>query len=406
MPRRSQLWPADVPARALSANTVARAALAAAAFVAVLLPAAVVIGAFVPTAPILGRFGGLVDTNLPWLLAEAIAATALSLLVVWLGGRRFAMLLSAFTGVVSIGLLAITGVLMVFASQHGASFSLIREAASPGRDPVADQRVVFATVDGTPLHADIWHSNAAASAAGSPAVLFIHGGAFTSGGLGGRAPFFRALAGEGYTVIDVEYRLAPPPRWHDAPGDVLCAMSWLRASANELGVDPAKVVVMGESAGGSLALVAGYAADSTGLGSLTPSCAGSPVAPVGVIAISPAADLAGIWADDSIPTPDGRYPESYIGGTPAQYPDRYDQASPFRLVRAGLPPTLFITGANDHFVYVTRVTEIADKLSAAGDDVTTVVIPFLDHGLDGPPNGAGVQIEEGVVPAFLARVTR
>jgi acetyl esterase/lipase len=399
----------DRSAGLLTTNLLFRAVLTAIGLVVALLPATVALGAFVPTLPTIGRFGALVNTDLPWLALEALVAAGLALLALRLGGGRFTRMLAAFTTVTAAALLAIAGVFAVFASQHGASYSIVRQATTPGPDPAAETRMVYATIDGVDLHADVWRATTAAgngvtASSGVPAVVFIHGGAFTSGGRGSRAPFFATLAGDGYTVIDLEYRLAPPPRWADAPGDILCALGWLQATAGDLDIDPDRVVVMGESAGGSLALLAGYAA---GTELLTPSCARSPIVPIGVIAISPAADLAGIWSDDTIAAPGGgRFPEPYIGGTPAEYPDRYDQASPFRLIRPGLPPTLLLTGANDHLVLVNRVTEIAARLTAAGDRVTTVVLPFLDHGLDGLPNGFGVQMEESIAPAFLAELTR
>jgi acetyl esterase/lipase len=155
---------------------------------------------------------------------------------------------------------------------------------------------------------------------------------------------------------------------------------------------------MGESAGGSLALVAGYAA---GANTIEPSCAGSPVEPAGVIAIAPAADLAGIWADRTLWFGDRPFPEAYIGGPPSEYPDRYAAASPFDLIRPGLPPTLIVTGANDHLVLPIRVTSLADRLTAGGADTTLIVVPFADHGFDGPSNGFGAQLLEVVVPNFL-----
>jgi acetyl esterase/lipase len=391
---------ADHSVASITPNVLIRAVLAAIGLVVALLPATVVLGAFAPSIPTVGRFGALVNADLPWQLLEALAGLSLSILALRLGGRRFTRLLVGFTGATFAGLLAIAAIFTVVAAQHGATYSITRQAGSPAVSPTADERLVYATIDGVALHADVWHAKGGALA---PAVAFIHGGSFISGGLGSRAPFFRTLADDGYTVVDLEYRLAPPPRWADAPGDILCALSWMGASSTALGIDPSRVVVMGESAGGSLALVAGYAA---GTDLVAPSCPGTPVMPIGVVAIAPAADLAGIWDDDTIAAPEGRFPEPYVGGPPAEFPDRYKQASPFRLIRADLPPTLLVTGANDHFVRVDRVTEIADRLTAARARATIVVLPFLDHGLDGPPNGFGVQMEESIVPAFLAEVTR
>lgn len=117
------------------------------------------------------------------------------------------------------------------------------------------------------LAAEIWHAappQASAQSTARPGVLFIHGGAFTHGSPGLRPHLFTLLAQRGFAIVDIEYRLAPPPRWQDAPADVLCALGWFQSNASTYGVDPAQIVVMGDSAGGNLALVAAYVRASTG----------------------------------------------------------------------------------------------------------------------------------------------
>ncbi len=297
-------------------------------------------------------------------------------------------------------MVAVAGITSIFAWQRGVPFDVFHMARAAASSPAADRRVVYATVEGIELEAEIWNARPARTS--SPAVLYIHGGAFISGNLASRRELFDAIAAAGITVVDVEYRLAAPPRWEDAPADVLCALGWVGAHADELGVDPAKIVIVGESAGGNLAMLAGYAA---GTDKLRASCDGPVVVPAGVFAVAPTADLVGIWADRSIYALDRPFPEAYVGGTPAEFPDRYERAEPFRLLRPDLPPTFLLTGANDHFVLPNRVTSVADRITAAGAKVTLVVAPFADHGFDGFPNGYGNQLQRVLLPQFVAEVT-
>jgi acetyl esterase/lipase len=266
--------------------------------------------------------------------------------------------------------------------------------------------VTFATVDGTDLHAEIWQSPSGAPTGpvggSSAAVIYVHGGAFTGGELGLRPRLFRVLADQGFPVLDVEYRLSPPPRWDQATRDVICAITWAAGHAEELGIDGTRLVVMGDSAGGNLALMAAYGAGTT---QWTSSCGGTPPTPAAVIAIAPTADLAGIWEDFTIAAAGQRFPEAYIGGTPAEFPSRYQLASPFSLIRAGLPPTLVVTGNIDHLVHLGRVTELTDRLQVAGIDCSLIVVPFADHGYDGSANGYGAQVEETILPRFIAAHT-
>ena len=375
--------------------------------VVILIPVGIVVlGGYFPGLPSVGPFASLINSSLPWLLAAAAVATGLSGLAIVLGGNKasvlFAVALAALLG--SIG---ITYRYATVAAAHGASYDLIRAIDGTPPIPAPDQQLVFATVDGADLRADLWlPPGVSASSAGSlPAVVYVHGGAFIFGTVGTRPLLMGAIRDAGIVAIDVNYRLSPPPRWDQAPADVLCALSWLKTAPELAVVDLAKVVVVGESAGGSLALVAGFAAGTDAIGS---SCAhlDPPVVPAGVVALAPAADLAGIWEDATIFGYDGRrFPEAYIGGSPAEYPDRYAAASPFQMLRADLPPTLIVAAEADRMVLLSRVTSIAEQIRAAGSQCEVIVAPFTGHGFDGEPNSFGNQLTEAVVVDFVARVT-
>ena len=125
-----------------------------------------------------------------------------------------------------------------------------------------------------------------------------------------------------------------------------------------------------------------------------------PAAPI----VAPTADLEGIWHDGTISDYGGtRFPEAYIGGPPAQFPDRYEAAEPFRLLRADLPPTEILAGESDRFVLIERSRALADRIRAAGADVELLVAPFAGHGFDGEPNSFGAQLSESLVRDFVLR---
>ncbi len=90
-----------------------------------------------------------------------------------------------------------------------------------------------------------------------PAIVYMHGGGWALGSLATYEPFCRALANAtGQIVVWVEYRLAPEAPYPAALDDTLAAWRWVQQNYRELGADPARISIGGDSAGGNLAAVA------------------------------------------------------------------------------------------------------------------------------------------------------
>ena len=88
---------------------------------------------------------------------------------------------------------------------------------------------------------------------GSPALVFVHGGSFMHGDLDSHDPLCRLLAEKAQVrVIAVDYRRAPESPFPAAPDDVWAAWTWVNAHAAGIGIDPTRIAVGGDSAGGNL----------------------------------------------------------------------------------------------------------------------------------------------------------
>src|SRR4051794_7391121 len=122
-------------------------------------------------------------------------------------------------------------------------------AVGPGED-VAEIREHRVAVDGGEIAVREFRP-----AAGTlPAVVYFHGGGWLLGSLDSHQAVCRALANaSGAAVFSVDYRRGPESRFPTAAADAYAATAWVQREAAALGVDPERIAVAGDSAGGNLA---------------------------------------------------------------------------------------------------------------------------------------------------------
>lgn len=137
-----------------------------------------------------------------------------------------------------------------------AFFSAGRDQLAAPAEPLARIRDFVIPLPGRDLEARLYCPARAAAREVGPAVIYFHGGGWVLGDLESQDPLCRRLANaSGTSFISVNYRHAPEYAFPAAVHDALEAFEWVVGNARDLGIDPASLVVAGESAGGTLATV-------------------------------------------------------------------------------------------------------------------------------------------------------
>ncbi len=237
-----------------------------------------------------------------------------------------------------------------------------------------DEEVVVGRVDGAALTAQLSLPDEREGPV--PVVVRVHGGGFTSGAPAPQ-PYYPALLDGGIAVLDVSYRLATPdrPTWDLAAADVGCALTWVRTQGPEAGLDPDRVGLLGDSAGGQLAI---NAANLTSRGELEPSCGRAEDLPTprAVATLYPAVDGAAAYEQSSL---GAGYGEQYVGGSEREFPERYAVTDSVHHIGPDGAPLLIVQGGADHVILPGPVRRFAEQSRAAGTRTQYVELPGQEH---------------------------
>ncbi len=210
-----------------------------------------------------------------------------------------------------------------------------------------------------------------------PCVIWIHGGGWSDENLTKRyrpEVEMARLSKLGFVCVSIEYRLAQHAPFPAQIQDCKCAVRFLRAHAEQYGIDPDHIGVWGESAGGhltSLLAVSDGVAEFEGDG--------------GWNEYSSAVQAAVPWyaPNDMVKSAMGRDNELFktlFGGTFQEAKDLIWAASPMKYAGAALPPMLLMHGDVDRLVPTWQTLDFYRALRDRGNPVEMIIVPGQGHG--------------------------
>ena len=278
---------------------------------------------------------------------------------------------------------ALAGLFVVVAmaapNAHAAPAKPAAPAPSPAPAPPGDDwtyyagaevgvepNVVYRQASGIDLMADIYTP---ADARGPlPTIVTMHGGGWVAGSREVTVMSFLPYVSRGFAVVNISYRLgqvAPAPA---AVEDCRCALRWVVAHAGQYHFDPKRIITMGWSAGGHLALTTGLLPVSAGFDATCPPDGEARWASGDQPEIKVAAIVNFFGITDVGDLLEGSNARHYAVEWIGSRSDRVEMAkrvSPLQYVKAGAPPVLTVHGDRDPYVPYSHAVRLHQALEAA-----------------------------------------
>ncbi len=224
-----------------------------------------------------------------------------------------------------------------------------------------ERDVTYAVMEGTTLKMDVYYPKTRGP---WRVLVFVHGGGWTEGD---KAPL--PVVPPGFLVVSINYRMYPDHRFPAMIEDLKCAIRFLRLHARRYNLDPERIALLGHSAGGHLAALAG----------LSDERAGWDVGPYlehssrvqAVVALSAPTDLRRSFPDWVTELKAGVFGEQHL-----------ESSSPVTHARKEAPPFLIVHGEADAVVPVEQAQLLYEALVNTGARAQKIIVQHAGHGFE------------------------
>jgi acetyl esterase/lipase len=242
------------------------------------------------------------------------------------------------------------------------------------RTPLAGHNIIYKRANNIDLTLNV--ITAGPETETRPTVLYIHGGGWVHLSKEDRFFFVLPYLARGMNAVHLEYRTASQSLAPAAVEDCRCALRWVFRHAKEYGMDTEKLVMIGESAGGHLALMTGMLDPAAGFDN---ACAWS----LGQDPVRVAAIINYFGITDVPDLLEGTNRRAWAVewfGSLANRVELARQLSPINHVRPGMPPVITIHGTDDAAVPYQHAERLHEALERVGVPNCLVTIPGGGHG--------------------------
>ena len=243
--------------------------------------------------------------------------------------------------------------------------------------------VQFGVHDGDVLAGDYYAPEAPGN---YPALVTMHGGAWKRGTSETYQHWGPYLAKRGYVLFSISYRLVQGTenRYPASVHDTRAAVQYVRSKAESLKVDPERIGLMGDSAGGHLASLVALAGDTKMFSEAYPNdpYAGVSTRVKAVVGVYGVYDLLAQWHHDLMARPGDQITEALLGKSPMQSRQAFYEASPLTYTTIDNNHTSFLVtwGPEDDIADPhTQSEAFVTALKQAGFFVRTVIVPSAPH---------------------------
>jgi acetyl esterase/lipase len=239
--------------------------------------------------------------------------------------------------------------------------------------------LVYAEHDGTKLVGDLYLPKGRRKA---PVLVAIHGGGWQVESRASYRYWGLFLARNGYAVFAIDYRLGKPGVYPAAVYDAKAAIQFVRAKAAEFDIDPDRIGLIGDSAGGQLAALIAVAGDQFTTAYRDDANAAVPANVKAVVGFYGVYDMLAQWTHDLTTRPLDLVVEKFLGASPMQNRRIYFDASPisYATVDRNQIRFLLVHGTDDDIVDPpTQSGAFLTALTQAGFFVRRIVIPGAGH---------------------------